>query len=107
MPIMDAVYLLDSLVDASDPDTDLTNSVHEFQTAERVRADHPDKEWYQLIGILHDLGKVMALWGEPQYCVVGDTFPVGCKFSESIVFPETFKFNPDTKIPQYRFDNSC
>ena len=103
MTVLDAVYLLDALVDESDPDTDLPNSIHAFQTAERIRADHPDKEWFQLTGLLHDLGKVMALWGEPQYCVVGDTFPVGCKFSQQIVFPETFKNNPDTKIPEYRY----
>ena len=106
MSVMDVVYLLDAIVDESDPDTDLPNSLHAFQTAERIRADHPDKEWFQLVGLLHDLGKVMAVWGEPQYCVVGDTFPLGCKFSEQIVFPDTFKFNPDTKVPQYRLVNS-
>jgi len=101
MTILEAVFLLDALVDESDPDTDLPNSVHAFQTAERIRADHPDKEWFQLTGLLHDLGKVLALWREPQYCVVGDTFPLGCKFSEHIVFPETFKNNPDTTVPEY------
>ena len=103
MTIMDAVHMLDALVDESDPDTDLPNSVHAFQTAERIRVAHPDKDWFHLIGLLHDLGKVMALWGEPQYCVVGDTFPLGCKFSENIVFPETFANNPDTKVPEYRY----
>ena len=103
MTIMEAVHLLDALVDESDPDTDLPNSVHAFQTAERIRSVHPDKDWFHLTGLLHDLGKVMALWGEPQYCVVGDTFPLGCKFSEHIVFHETFKNNPDTKVPEYRY----
>ena len=79
MTIMEAVHVLDALVDESDPDTDLPNSVHAFQTAERIRSVHPDKDWFHLTGLLHDLGKVMALWGEPQYCVVGDTFPLGCK----------------------------
>ena len=102
MTVLEAVHLLDALVDESDPDTDLPNSVHAFQTAERIRADHPDKEWFQLTGLLHDLGKVMALWGEPQYCVVGDTFPLGCKFSENIVFHDTFTNNQDTKVPEYR-----
>ena len=103
MPIMEAVHLLDALVDESDPDTDLPNSMHAFQTAERIRHVHPDKDWFQLTGLLHDLGKVMALWGEPQYCVVGDTFPLGCKFSDQIVFHDTFKNNPDTKVPEYRY----
>lgn len=104
MTVLEAVHLLDALVDESDPDTDLPNSVHAFQTAERIRTDHPNKDWFHLTGLLHDLGKVMALWGEPQYSVVGDTFPLGCKFSEHIVFPETFENNPDTKIPEYRYD---
>ena len=42
------------------------------KTAERIRADHPDKEWLQLIGLIHDLGKVMAFYNEPQWCVVGE-----------------------------------
>lgn len=107
MTILEAVHLLDELVDESDPDTDLPNSVHAFQTAERIRADHPDEDWFHLTGLLHDLGKVMAMWGEPQYFVVGDTFPLGCKFSEHIVFPETFKNNPDTNIPEYRYAVYC
>ena len=43
MTIMDAITLLDNLVDESDPDIDLPNSVHAFQTAERIREAHPDK----------------------------------------------------------------
>jgi inositol oxygenase len=43
MTIMEAITLLDSLVDESDPDTDLPNSVHAFQTAERIREAHPDE----------------------------------------------------------------
>lgn len=39
--------------------------------------------------------------GEPQWAVVGDTFPVGCKFSESIVFYEEFVNNPDWNNPEY------
>ena len=40
---MEAITLLDNLVDESDPDIDLPNSVHAFQTAERIREVHPDK----------------------------------------------------------------
>ena len=43
-------------VDESDPDLDLPNIVHAFQTAERIRQEHPDKEWFQLVGLIHDLG---------------------------------------------------
>ena len=71
--IMEALEMLNDLVDESDPDTELPNIVHAFQTAERIRCDHPDKEWLQLVGLIHDLGKVMAFYGEPQWCVVGNT----------------------------------
>ena len=45
---------------------DIPNSVHAFQTAERIREIHPDKPWFHVTGLIHDLGKVMAMWGEPQ-----------------------------------------
>lgn len=41
--MMEAITLLDNLVDESDPDVDIPNSVHLFQTAERIREVHPDK----------------------------------------------------------------
>lgn len=82
--------------------TDNPNSFHCYQTAERIREVHPDKEWFQLTGLIHDLGKVLAVWGEPQYAVVGDTFPVGCAFSPKCVFPEMFEGNPDSKDSRYK-----
>ena len=30
-----------------------------------------------------------------QWAVVGDTFPLGCRFSDTIVYPELFAENPD------------
>ena len=53
-------------------------------------------------GLIHDLGKVLCLFGEPQWAVVGDTFPVGCRYSEKIVFPEFFADNPDSSVPEYQ-----
>src|SRR5580692_8155988 len=68
---------------------------------EAVRKDgHP--RWFVLTGFIHDLGKVLCLWGEPQWGVVGDTFPVGCAYSKDIVFPEYFKANPDIDNPLYQ-----
>ncbi|XP_069485599.1 inositol oxygenase [Ambystoma mexicanum] len=100
--IMEALDLLDNLVDESDPDVDFPNSYHAYQTAEGIRRMHPDKDWFQLVGLLHDMGKILALADEPQWCVVGDTFPVGCKFQDSIVFRDsTFEKNPDNKHPEY------
>ncbi|XP_018416258.1 PREDICTED: inositol oxygenase [Nanorana parkeri] len=102
MTVMEALSLLDNLVDESDPDVDFPNSFHAYQTAEGIRKAHPDKDWFQLVGLLHDIGKIMALDNEPQWAVVGDTFPVGCKFQNSIVYSDTtFKDNPDTRHPVY------
>jgi inositol oxygenase len=92
---------LNTLVDDSDPDTDLTQIEHLLQTSEAIRQDgHP--RWFVLAGLLHDLGKVLCLYGEPQWAVVGDTFPVGCAYSDQIVFPEFFSANPDSNISEYQ-----
>ncbi|XP_057597826.1 inositol oxygenase [Hippopotamus amphibius kiboko] len=102
MTVMEAVDMLDGLVDESDPDVDFPNSFHAFQTAEGIRKAHPDKDWFHLVGLLHDLGKVLALAGEPQWAVVGDTFPVGCRPQASVVFCDsTFQDNPDLLDPLY------
>jgi len=45
---------------------------------------------------------VLCLYGEPQWAVVGDTFPVGCAWSDKIVFSEFFQENPDAKVPEYQ-----
>ncbi len=95
MPVWSALEYLNTLVDDSDPDIDLDQLQHLLQTSEAIRADgHPD--WFVLTGFLHDMGKVLCLFGEPQWAVVGDTFPVGCQFSDKIVYPEFFQDNPDT-----------
>lgn len=100
---MTALDKLNDLVDESDPDAAIPNIVHAFQTAERIRQEHPDKEWFQLTGLIHDLGKIMAFYGEPQWAVVGDTFPVGCQLANSIVYRDTsFVNNPDVKDERYK-----
>ena len=94
MPVWSAFDFLNQLVDDSDPDTDLDQMQHLVQTSEAIRNDgHPD--WMVLVGLIHDMGKVLCLFGEPQWAVVGDTFPVGCAYSDKIVYPEFFKENPD------------
>ena len=101
MSIWDALDYLNTLVDDSDPDTDLSQIDHNLQAAEAIRRDgHPD--WFQLTGLIHDLGKVLCLYGEPQWGVVGDTFPTGCAYSDKIVFHDFFKANPDSKNPAYQ-----
>lgn len=94
MGIWEAMAYLDTLVDESDPDLHLPQSYHAYQTAEAMRKDGLPR-WLILTGFIHDLGKVLTLFGEEQWAVVGDTFPVGCAFSSQIVFPEFFQTNPD------------
>lgn len=109
--IMEVIEMLDNLVDDSDPDNELPNSVHDFQTAERIRKAWPEHDWFHLIGLLHDVGKAMALEEFAkedvleQWAVVGDTFPVGCAHSDQCVFPEFFKENPDHRHPVYSTKN--
>lgn len=99
--IWEAAEFLNTLVDESDPDTDLSQIEHLLQTSEAIRKDgHP--RWMVLAGFIHDLGKVLCLYGEPQWAVVGDTFPVGCAWSPEIVYPEYFAENPDAKVPEYQ-----
>jgi inositol oxygenase len=101
MSVWDAMDYLNRLTDDSDPDTDLPQIEHSLQTLLAIRrAGHP--RWFQLVGLIHDLGKVLCLFGEPQWAVVGDTFPVGCRFSEKIVLSEYFAENPDSAVPEYR-----
>ena len=101
MPIWQAFDFLNELVDDSDPDTDLDQMQHLLQTSEAIRNDgHPD--WMVLVGLIHDMGKVLCLFGEPQWAVVGDTFPVGCAYSDKIVYPEFFKNNPDFSNEAYQ-----
>src|ERR1700721_2926556 len=99
--IWEAAEFLNTLVDDSDPDTDLTQIEHLLQTSEAIRKDgHP--RWMVLTGLIHDLGRTLCLYGEPQWAVVGDTFPVGCAYSDQIVFPEYFAANPDINVPEYQ-----
>lgn len=119
--VRQALEKLNDLIDESDPDTDVPNIVHAFQTAEKIREDYPDQDWFHLTGLIHDLGKVrllivtptwtyntivfqiMAFYKEPQWAVVGDTFVVGCKWSDNIVYRDTsFVENPDGHNKKYK-----
>ena len=101
MSVWEALEFLNTLVDESDPDTDLSQLDHLLQTAEQIRRDgHP--RWFILTGLMHDLGKILCLYGEPQWAVVGDTFPVGCAWSDRIVFHQYFSDNPDSQQPRYQ-----
>jgi inositol oxygenase len=100
MSVWAALELLDTLVDASDPDTAVGQLQHLLQTAEAIKRDGKPR-WMQLAGLVHDLGKLLVHFGaDGQWAVVGDTFPVGCRFSERVIYPETFAANPDSSAPE-------
>ena len=112
MEIWEAFEAMGDYVDASDPDIDLPNVEHAFQTAEAIRAaGHP--EWMQLVGLIHDLGKIIFLWGAEedgmdgispagqQWALGGDTWAVGCALPRSAVFPEFNALNADMRDDRY------
>jgi len=106
MTMWDACELMNTLVDQSDTDTEYPQIMHCFQTAEAIRKDFPGEEydWFALTGFLHDCGKVLAypkLYNLPQWAVVGDTYPVGCAYSDKIVFNQFLKENPDYNNSKY------
>lgn len=85
--------------------------IHMLQTAEGIRrAGHPD--WFQLVGLIHDMGKIMFLWGAeedgqigtaegPQWALGGDTWVVGCRIPDCTVFPQFNALNPDMNDERY------
>ena len=95
----EGLNFLNTLVDDSDPDIALPQIDHLVQTAEAMRANG-EPEWMVLTGFIHDLGKVLCLFGEPQWAVVGDTFPTGCAYSPKNVYSEFFAPNPDMQRPE-------
>jgi inositol oxygenase len=102
LTIWEAIEKLDTLIDDSDPDTELSQIQHLLQSAEAIRRDGKPR-WMQLTGLIHDLGKLMLFFdsAQGQWDVVGDTFPVGCAFDERNIYPDTFAGNPDSRDPVY------
>lgn len=107
MTVWEALAELEGFVDVSDPDVELPNLHHLYQTAEGIRAKGlPD--WLQLVGFIHDLGKVIHLRGckedgtslDAQWSIVGDTFVVGCALPDKVIFPQFNAANPDMANPE-------
>ena len=164
MDVYEVFKLLEDIVDESDPDSDMPQIIHAYQSAESIcefamkngtelRDDlsirtlfkdetwdelppkwrelyesnsiktlyrHIDDwSWFPLTGFIHDLGKVMLLprFGQlEQWCVVGDTFPVGAPFAPSNVFYNKKFFHFSRDYPDYenmsdtqfgRYDRHC
>lgn len=85
----------------------------------KITHRHPD--WMQLTGLLHDMGKIMFLWGTAedgqesssssssnggggggkQWALGGDTWVVGCPIPDSVILPHLNALNPDQHDPRY------
>ncbi|TVY63719.1 Inositol oxygenase 5 [Fusarium oxysporum f. sp. cubense] len=102
MGVWEAMEKLDTFIDECNPDTQESQMPHLLQTSEAIREDGKPR-WMQLVGLIHDLGKLLFFYGaEGQWDVVGDTFPVGCAFDDRIIFgTESFKTNEDFNNPIY------
>jgi len=110
LTIWQALEIMATIVDTSDPDITLPNLEHLYQTAEGLREEGAPR-WMILAGLIHDLGKVMFFWDEEEYgtsigtqwSVTGDTFITGCAFpdGDACVFPEFNRLNPDYADARY------
>lgn len=112
MTVRECFDELNHYVDSSDPDSELPNVVHALQTAEGIRAAG-EPEWFQLIGLLHDMGKIMFKWGcqkdgqegsadGDQWALGGDTWVLGAAMPPSACFPEFNSLNPDMANPKLK-----
>ena len=104
MSMWDMLEKCNEIIDESDPDIHLPQIYHAIQTAENIRTKYPKDRELQLVGLIHDVGKVLLLedFGQlPQWSVVGDTFPLGCQYSNKIVYSEFFPDNNYDKFGIY------
>jgi len=101
MGIWEALDYLNTLVDDSDPDTDLSQIEHNLQTAEAIRKDgHP--RWMVLTGLIHDLGKFCACTASPSGLWLAIRSPSAAHTRTGLFFPEFLKDNPDSRVPEYQ-----
>ena len=109
--VIDAINLLNTFIDKSDPDMSHPNIYHFYQTAEKLRNDG-QSDWLQLVKLIHDLGKMMYLFGKDEYgtsmstqwSIVGDTYILGCALRNQ-VYPQFDTLCPDMSNPNYNTVN--
>lgn len=106
MTVFEAMEKLSEVEDPSDPDFTLSQIHHAYQTAEKMRKDN-QPDWLILVGFLHDLGKVLSLFGEPDWAIGGDTYPLGCQYSDKIVYPEYLPENTFDKDSEFGINAKC
>lgn len=57
-----------------------------------------------LVGLIHDCGKFLCHpkgYNLPSWTAHGDSFPVGCRWGDSVIFRDFFKDNPDSNDSRY------
>ena len=102
MGVWEALDVLNHFMDINYPKQSLSDMAHALQTAELIRQAGTYPDWFILAGLIHDLGKMLYLFGEPQWAVVSDIYPLGCRFSDKIANAEFFAANPDSKVQAYQ-----
>ncbi len=99
--VWDRLMSLRNVNDESDSDLEgMTQLGHALQTANAIAADDLSEDWI-ILGLIHDMGKIIQSYGEKPEFVVGDVYPVGCQFGHSIVYYDFLKANPDWEHPVY------
>ena len=98
MSIHEALKKLDNFIDPSDPDLNEENSIHAYQTAERIRKKEPYNTELQIVGLIHDLGKVLYEYNIPTWSIVGDTYVVGCEYPKTLVYYDIAKQTKQFKL---------
>ena len=92
--------MLKDFVNLSDPTINRSKNYNLFQTAESIRQDGLP-EWFQFIGLIHDLGKIIFKKGSDKdgtylnnkYSIIGNTFILDCPIPDTIIYPEFNIFN--------------
>jgi len=110
--VWDRLMTLRAINDESDADLEgMTQLGHALQTANSLAAADLGGDWI-VTGLIHDLGKILIEHGEAQEFVVGDVFPIGCRYSPRIVRYGYLAQNPDWNNPAYQsptgiYDTGC
>lgn len=94
--INELLDICDQIVDPSDPDMNMSQTIHSYQTAIGAMKTGYNDELITLC-LIHDLGKcVNKLCDIDMTFLVGDTYPLGCPFEkDSIILSDTFTQNTD------------
>jgi inositol oxygenase len=110
--VLERFDALAGVFDESDGDlAGMSQLGHALQTTNAMRRDGRGDDWL-VLGLVHDLGKILAQSGLAQEFVVGDIWPLGCAFSPHIRFAHHLAENPDAHDARYTdrlgiYDEGC